>query len=145
MYKRSTGKITLVSEDLMTIKMKLKISYKNRNYMGSIFGGSLFASVDPIYMVQLIQLLGKEYVVWDKSAQILFKRPAKEHLFADFNYTQEELEHIKKEVAEKGEFEIVKETHLKNKDGSITYCEVAKTIYIAHKAFFEEKRAKKKS
>ncbi|MFT4601354.1 MAG: acyl-coenzyme A thioesterase PaaI-like protein [Arenicella sp.] len=145
MYKRSTGKITSVSEDLMEIKMKLKISYKNRNYMGSIFGGSLFASVDPVPMVQLIQLLGKDYVVWDKSAQIAFRRPAKEHLFAEFTYTLEELENIKKEVAANKEYEMVKLTALKSKDGTITYCEVAKTIYIADKAYFKEKRANKKA
>ncbi len=145
MYKRSTGKVTFVSKDLMTIKMKLKISFKNRNYMGSIFGGSLFSSVDPIPMVQLIQILGKEYVVWDKSAEIKFKRPAKEHLYAEFTYTKEEVENIKRQIAENNEFEIEKLTALTNQDKSIIYCEVKKTIYIANKAFFKEKRAKKQA
>ena len=54
MYRRSTGRITTVSKDLMNIQIKLPISYKNRNYVNSIFGGSLFSSVDPIPMVQLM-------------------------------------------------------------------------------------------
>ena len=32
--------------------------------------GSLYAAVDPIYMIQLIYVLGEEYVVWDKAAEI---------------------------------------------------------------------------
>ncbi len=54
MYRRSTARITAVSDDLFTISIKLPISYKNRNYMSSIFGGSMFAAVDPIPMVQLM-------------------------------------------------------------------------------------------
>jgi hypothetical protein len=54
MYKRSTAKIIQVSEDLLNVRIKLPISYKNKNYANSIFGGSMFSAVDPIPMVQLI-------------------------------------------------------------------------------------------
>jgi len=76
MYKRSCGKISFASEDLHVVKIKIPLSYKNKNYVGSIFGGSLFAATDPIYMIQLMQILGKDYVVWDKKTDIKFKRPA---------------------------------------------------------------------
>ncbi len=144
MYRRSTGRITDVSKDLLNIKMKLPINYKNRNYVNAIFGGSMFSSVDPIPMVQLMNLLGDDYVVWDKSAEIFFKRPAKENLYAEFSYTLEELEEIKKSVEQKNEIEIIKKTTLTNKDQSQTYCEVNKTIYVADKAFYKAKRAKRK-
>lgn len=85
MYRRSTGRITTVSDDLKNIKIQLPISYKNRNYVNTIFGGSMFAAVDPIPMVQLMELLGKDYVVWDKSAEIFFKRPVSENLYAQFS------------------------------------------------------------
>ncbi|MDT0605564.1 PaaI family thioesterase [Croceitalea rosinachiae] len=144
MYRRSTGKIIEVSEDLMFIKVKLPISYKNRNYVNSIFGGSIFSAVDPIPMVQLMNLLDKNFVVWDKSAQINFKRPAKEDLYADFKFTEEELSRIKADVADNNEIELVKTTFLKNKEGSKVYCEVHKTIYVANKEFYKEKRLKSK-
>ncbi|MDJ0644408.1 MAG: DUF4442 domain-containing protein, partial [Flavobacteriaceae bacterium] len=51
MYRRSTGKLYFVSEDLLNVKIKIPLSIKNRNYVGSIFGGSLFSATDPIYMV----------------------------------------------------------------------------------------------
>ena len=143
MYRRSTGRITAVSEDLLQVNIKLPISYKNRNYVNSIFGGSLFAAVDPIPMVQLINILGDDYVVWDKYAEIFFKRPAKEHLYATFIYTQEEIEGIKKKVAEKQEIEIVKNTTLTNQEQSTIFCEVRKTIYVADKSYFKDKRKQK--
>jgi len=143
MYRRSTGRILAVSEDLHNIKIALPISYKNRNYVNSIFGGSMFSAVDPIPMVQLMNLIGDNYVVWDKSAEIFFKRPAKENLYADFIYTDEELDEIKERVVKDDEIEIVKTTSLTNKDGSIVFCEVKKTIYIADKTFFKKKRERR--
>ena len=147
MYRRSTARIISVSPDLKHIQVKLPISYKNRNYVNSIFGGSLFSAVDPIPMVQLINIIGPDYVVWDKAAQIRFKRPAREDVFASFEYTAAELETIRSRVAAEQEIEIVKTTQLQNKAGTQLFCEVDKTIYIADKKFFKEKqrrRAKRK-
>ncbi|MEL6866490.1 MAG: DUF4442 domain-containing protein [Bacteroidota bacterium] len=144
MYMRSTGKITTVSKDLMQIQIKLPISFKNRNYVGSIFGGSLFSSVDPIPMVQLINLLGDDYVVWDKHAEIFFKHPAREDLYAEYHYSPEELEELKNRVAKEQEIETVKTTQLTNKAKDKVFCEVRKTIYIADKTYFKQKRKRRK-
>jgi len=51
---------------------------------------------------------------------------------------------IKQKAKDSNEFEITKITHLTNQDKSIVYCEVRKKVYIANKAFFKEKRSKKK-
>lgn len=140
MYRRSTGKIISVSKDLSEILVKIPISWRNRNYMNTIFGGSMFSAVDPIPMIQLMNLLGKDYVVWDKSAQINFKRPAKENLYARFTCTEEELNSIKKRVAEEKEIEHIVITYLTNKEGDKIYCEVHKTLYIAEKSYYKEKQ-----
>lgn len=140
MYRRSTGKIMEVSEDLLDIKMKLPLSWKNRNYVNSIFGGSMFSSVDPIPMVQLMNLLGDDYVVWDKSAEISFKRPAKEHLYASFSYSEWELVEIKNRVRQENEIEIIKSTQLTNKEETKVFCEVKKKIYVADKSYYKQKR-----
>jgi len=143
MYRRSTARVLYASEDLLTIRIRLPISYRNRNYVNSIFGGSMFSAVDPIPMVQLINLLDSSFVVWDKSAEIFFKRPAREDLYAEFTYTEAELAEIRRRVATEREIEIVKPTLLTNKEGNITYCEVRKTVYVADKAYFKEKRKKR--
>lgn len=144
MYRRSTGRVVYVSDDLHTVKIKIPLSYRNSNYVGSIFGGSLFSATDPIYMVQLIQILGEEYVVWDKQAAIKFKRPAKETGYAEFVFTSTEIAQIKTEVAEKNEIDLIKTITISDKEDTVVFAEVSKTIYIAKKSYYKEKRRKKK-
>jgi len=144
MYRRSCARVIHVSEDLLHVRIKLPISYKNKNYVSSIFGGSMFSAVDPFPMVQLINLIGNDFVVWDRSAEIIFKRPARETIYADFTYSLEELDLIKQRVGEENEIDYVKSTLLTSEDGTKTFCEVKKTLYIANKNFYKEKRRKSK-
>ena len=145
MYRRTSAKVVYISEDFLKIQIKLPFSYKNANYVNTIFGGSMFSAVDPFPMTQLMNLIGDQYVVWDKSAEIFFRRPAKEDLFADFIYTDDEIDEIKKKAQDQNEFEIIKSTKLTNKDKSIVYCEIKKRVYIADKVFFKEKRKKREN
>jgi acyl-coenzyme A thioesterase PaaI-like protein len=138
MYRRSTGRVTEVSEDLLKVKIKIPLSYKNSNYVGTIFGGSLFSATDPIFMVQLINILGKDYVVWDKSAEIKYKRPAKKIAFATFEFTNQEIENIKEKVANEHEFDLVKKLNITGPNDEV-YCELSKVLYIADKNYFKEK------
>ncbi len=94
-------------------------------------------------MVQLINIIGDAYVVWDKSAEIYFRKPAKEHLFANFEYSHDEIEGIKARIRTENEIEIVKTTQLTNKEQTTVYCEVKKTIYLADKSFFKSKKARR--
>ncbi|MEO9482933.1 MAG: DUF4442 domain-containing protein [Ekhidna sp.] len=142
MYRRSTGRITSVTQDLSRIEIKIPISYKNKNYVGTIFGGSLFSATDPIYMVQLIQLLGTDFVVWDKSSTVRFKRPAGTDAYSVFEFTEEEVIKLKQEIREKKEVDLVKMVRLTSKEGKL-FCEIEKTIYVADKAYYKEKRKKK--
>lgn len=141
MYRRSTGKIIAISKDLSEITIRIRISWKNRNYMNTVFGGSMFSAVDPIPMIQLVQLLGKDYVIWDKSAEIYFKRPAKEDLYAKFHISKEDLNSIKAQVQTENEMEYEVQTFLTNKAGDTIFCEVRKKIYISTKSYYKEKLA----
>ena len=141
MYRRSTGKIISISKDLTKITVRIRISWKNRNYMNTLFGGSMFSAVDPIPMIQLVQILGKEYVIWDKSAEIFFKRPAKEDLYAKFEFSPEQIQQIKHEVSTQNEIDFEVHTFLTNKDGDVIFCEIRKKIYISTKSYYKEKLA----
>ncbi|WP_225875114.1 DUF4442 domain-containing protein [Flavobacterium bernardetii] len=143
MYKRSCGKIIFASEDLHVVKIKIPLSYKNKNYVGSIFGGSLFAATDPIYMIQLMQILGKDFVVWDKKTNIKFKRPAYEHAFATFEFTTSEINEIRQKVEAENEVDYTKILHITDKNGTI-FAELDKTLYISTKGFYKQKRSLKK-
>jgi len=140
MYRRSTGRVVEVSKDLLKVRVKIPLSYKNSNYVGTIFGGSLFSATDPIYMVQLINILGKDYVVWDKSAEINYKRPAKKVAFATFEFTNQEIVNIKERVAKEKEFDLIKEINITGPNHEVL-CELKKVLYVADKTYFKEKRA----
>jgi len=73
---RSTGaRIEYIAADWQEIRIRLPLNWRTRNYVGTIFGGSMYAALDPIYMIMLIKLLGARYEVWDKAATIRFAGP----------------------------------------------------------------------
>ncbi|WP_445722422.1 DUF4442 domain-containing protein [Flavobacterium sp.] len=142
MYRRSCGKLFFVSDDLHVVKVKIPLNYKNRNYVGSMFGGSLFSATDPIYMIQLMNILGSDYVVWDKSTDIRFRRPAYKNAFVTFEFTKEEIEKIIERVKVENAIDIVKQLYIT--DGKETvFTELDKTIYISTKKYYKERRVKK--
>ena len=143
MYRRSTGRLTYVSNDIQQVDIKIPLSYKNRNYVGSVFGGSLFSATDPIYMIQLLNILDENYVVWDKHASIRFRRPVKQDAYVNFVITDEDLENIKKDVAEHKEIDFKKVIQITNKQKDIVFAEVTKIIYVADKEYYKEKRRKR--
>lgn len=142
MYRRSTGKVVSVSKDFKRVEVKIPISYKNRNYAGTIFGGSLFAATDPIFMVQLIQVLGTDYIVWDKSSVVRFKRPAVSNAYALFELEDHEIGQLKADVATQKEIDLVKTIQLKSREEKV-FCEIEKTIYVADKSFYKAKQKKR--
>lgn len=144
MYRRSVGRVTEVSSDLMKVKIQIPHNYKNMNFVGATFGGSLFSATDPIYMIQLLQILGDNYVVWDKTATIRFKRPVREKVYANFEYTEEEILDIKKRVNESKEIDIIKMATIFNAKG-IIFSEVEKVIYVASKEHYLKKLAARKA
>ena len=109
--------------------------------MGTIFGGSMLSATDPIYMLQLLQILGNDYVVWDKSTNIRFKKPANEHSYAIFEFTKEEIIQIKNDVAQNNEIDLVKTLTIESNSNQ-AFAIVEKTIYISTKSFYKAKKKK---
>ena len=144
MYRRTTAKLIAVSDDLHYIKIRLKLNWKNRNYAGTIFGGSMLAATDPIFMIQLIQILGDDYVVWDKAVEARYKKPAKSTIYGEFVFTTDEIETIKELVLTKKETDFVKTISLIDQNGSII-ATFNKTLYIADKSFYKNKLKKRRS
>jgi len=132
-YRGTGGRLTYIADDFHEIHVKVPLSWRTRNYVGTIYGGSMYGAVDPLYMVMLIKILGSDYVVWDKAATIRFKRPGRETLFAKFNVTPEEIAEIKQELTRTKSIERVYLIKLMNKAGNV-HAEVEKKIYIASRA-----------
>ncbi|MCB0707337.1 MAG: DUF4442 domain-containing protein [Saprospiraceae bacterium] len=142
MYRRTGGRLLEVSDDFRLVKIKLPLNYKTRNYVGTIYGGHMYSCADGIYMVQLINILGKNYVVWDKSATIRFKRPGDKTLYAEFLITDELLQKIEDDIKQHHEKDFHLFVNLTDKAGNI-YAEIEKVIYIASKEFYQNKKKKR--
>ncbi len=128
-YRGTGGKVVFIASDWHQVRVKLPLNWKTRNYVGTIFGGSLYGSVDPLYMLMLIKILGPDYIVWDKAAGIQFKRPGKSTLYATMNLTPNEIEKIKKDLETQKSIELTYTIELADKDGIAT-ASVEKLIYI---------------
>jgi acyl-coenzyme A thioesterase PaaI-like protein len=139
MYFGTGGKIIFWSSDSHEVHLKLRLSIWTRNLVGTMFGGSMFAAADPFYMIMLTRCLGNDYVVWDKSASIRFRRPGKSTLYAKFELSDELLDNIKKQVAEKGETEHTFIVQWLNTEG-VVHAESERHCYIADKAFYQKKK-----
>ena len=129
---RGTGaRITHVAPDWSELRVRLPLSWRTRNYVGTIFGGSMYASVDPFLMVLLINRLGPDYVVWDKSATIRFRSPGRTTLHATFRVTDDDLVAIRSEVADGGgRIDRTWTIDLVDEAGTV-HASVDKVLYIA--------------
>lgn len=65
-------RIRYIAPDFTSAETTLRLRWWNRNYIGTMFGGSLYAMCDPLHMVMLMELLGPDYVVRDKGAEVRF-------------------------------------------------------------------------
>lgn len=125
-------RIDHVSKDFMEVDVSLKLRFWNRNYVGTQYGGSLYSMTDPFYMLMLIQLLGRGYIVWDKAATIRFKKPGTTKVFAQFRLTPEQIASYKEELKGKNKIEPILTVYVKDDEGNVI-AEVDKTLYIKKK------------
>lgn len=124
-----------VNEDFTRFEVQMKMRWYNRNLVGTHFGGSLYSMCDPFYMFILLLNLGKEYIVWDKSASIDFVRPGKGTVKAIFEILPERIEEIRADVQEKG-----KNTYFFS---TKVYDEAGETVALVNKVVYVRVKSKK--
>jgi len=121
--------VTYISGDFREVRVELPLNWRTRNYVGTIFGGSLYGAVDPHCMIMLIKILGKGYVVWDKAATIRFKKPGRGTLYARFIIDEEEIATIRRLLETENSIDRVYNVDLTDSAG-IVHASVEKTVYI---------------
>ncbi|MDH3528684.1 MAG: DUF4442 domain-containing protein [Acidobacteriota bacterium] len=130
---RGTGcRVTYIADDYRELRVMLPLNWRTRNKVGTIFGGSMYAAVDPFYMVMLMKILGDEYVVWDRSATIRFKKPGRETLFAEFHVTREETDEIIEVLETRKSTNREYVIELRNAAGEV-HAVIDKEIYVTRK------------
>ena len=127
---RGTGaRIDYIAEDWREVRVRLPLSWRTRNYVGTIFGGSLYGAADPVLMIMLIQNLGPGYTVWDKAATIRFLKPGRATLYVTFTLDEAELSEIRRLLETAPSVDRVYTVELKDSAG-VAHARVEKTIYI---------------
>ncbi|CAB9506283.1 expressed unknown protein [Seminavis robusta] len=125
-------RVVKLSKDFRYAKIAMPLRWYNRNYVGTHFGGSLYSMTDPWFMLQLLNVLGKDYIVWDKGANIDYKSPGKGCVTAEFVLKDDLIQSLRElNPEEKRVFDLPVE--VKDKGGNVV-AEVTKKLYVKRKA-----------
>ena len=128
-YLGTGARIVYIASDWREVRVELPLSLRTRNYVGTIFGGSMYGAVDPVYMIMLMKNLGPEYVVWDKAAAIRFRHPGRSTLSARFGLEEEELHAIRDALRHAPSVDRVYTVELTDPDGNVC-ATVEKTLHV---------------
>ena len=128
-YRGTGGRVTYVASDYREIRVKLALSIRTRNAVGTIFGGSMYACIDPMFMIMLMKTLGRDYVVWDKAASIRFRKPGRTTLFATFRLDDAELDAIRSATSTGQPVDRTYNVDLVDAEGAV-HASVEKVIYV---------------
>ncbi|HWO09706.1 MAG TPA: DUF4442 domain-containing protein [Polyangiaceae bacterium] len=131
-YRGTGARVTFIASDYSEVRIELPLSRRTRNYVGTIFGGSMYGAVDPMYMLMLIKRLGDDYIVWDKAATIHFRRPGRGTLFATFRLEQADVDAVRQAADENGKTERQFVVDLVDA-GGVVHAHVEKLIYVRRK------------
>ena len=129
-YRGTGARVTYIRHDWSEVRIAVPLSWRTRNYVGTIFGGSLYGAIDPIYMLMLIKILGPNYVVWDKAATIRFRRPGRTRLTATFRISPQLLAGIRDELTRVQKLDRVFSVELVDRAGTV-HVAVEKTVHIS--------------
>lgn len=125
-------KVEVLAKDFSYARIRMKLRWYNRNYVGVHYGGSLYSMTDPFYMLMLSERLGKDYVVWDKAAHIDYIKPGRSTVRAEFNVSVELVQQIRERTAKGDKYLPEFEVLIMDEQGELV-ARVMRTLYIRRK------------
>lgn len=121
-----------IAPDMKAIEVEMKLRWWNANYVGTHFGGSLFAMTDAFYMLMLMANLGGDYIVWDKGASIRYRKPGRGTVRAEFRLTDAQLDDIREKLKQLPKYEPVFKVEVRDVQGTVI-AEVEKLLHVRKK------------
>lgn len=118
-----------IAPDMKAIDIEMRLRWWNANYVGTHFGGSLYAMTDAFYMLMLMSNLGHDYVVWDKAGSIRYRRPGRSTVRAEFRLSDGQLKDIREKLKTLPKYEPVFKVDVKDEQGTVI-AEVEKMLHI---------------
>jgi acyl-coenzyme A thioesterase PaaI-like protein len=126
-------RITRIASDMKSIDVEMKLRFWNANYVGTHFGGSLFAMTDAFYMLMLMHHLGRDYIVWDKAATIRYKKPGRGPVRAEFRLADAQVEEVRQKLKTLEKYEPVFVVEVKDESG-VVIAEVERLLHVRKRA-----------
>jgi acyl-coenzyme A thioesterase PaaI-like protein len=121
-----------IDADFSYARVRLRRHWFNRNYFGTHFGGSLYAMTDPFFALLIVEGLGRDYLVWDKAAEIDFVAATREDVYAEFRVDASLLEELRAAAANGGKVLRWLETEVRTASGGVV-ARVRKQVYVRRK------------
>ena len=112
-------RIKHIAPDMKAVDVEMKLRFWNANYVGTHFGGSLFAMTDPFYMLMLMANLGRDYIVWDKAATIRYRKPGRGTVRAEFRLSDSQIDDIREKLKTLPKYEPVFSVEVKDEAGVV--------------------------
>lgn len=128
-YLATGASVDFLSEDFQEVHVRIPYNWRTRDYLGKLFGGSLYGAVDPVYSMILRKNLGDEYTIREDEANIRFLKPARTDLFGKFTIGDDELERIRNELTHHDSVTRIYSVDLLDENGT-AYARVDKTFSI---------------
>jgi hypothetical protein len=125
-------RVKYIAPDMKAVAVEMKLRFWNANYVGTHFGGSLFAMTDAFYMLMLMANLGHDYMVWDKAASIRYRKPGKGTVRAEFRLSDGQIEDIREKLKTLPKYEPVLSVEVKDQVG-VVIAEVEKVLHVRKK------------
>ncbi|PJA76623.1 tetrameric acyl-CoA thioesterase [bacterium CG_4_9_14_3_um_filter_65_15] len=125
-------RVEAISADWRRSRVSLTRRWYNRNAVGTHFGGSLYAMIDPHLMLMMMRLLGPEYVVWDKGAEIEFVKATRRQVTSVLEISAADLDAVRRHTADGEKFLPQFPVEIRDEDGE-TVARVVKTLYVRRK------------
>jgi acyl-coenzyme A thioesterase PaaI-like protein len=118
-----------IGEGYSHARVRLRRHWFNRNYFGTHFGGSLYAMTDPFFALLIVERLGRDYVVWDKAAEIDFVTATREDVYAEFHVDPALLDELRAAAADGSKVLRWLTTDVRTASGTLV-ATVRKQIYV---------------
>lgn len=134
-------RVVRIEPDMKAVDIEMKLRWWNANYVGTQFGGSLFAMTDPFYMLMLMANLGGDYIVWDKAASIRYRKPGQGTVRAEFRLSDAALDDIREKLKTLPKYEPVFRVEVKDEQGTVI-AEVEKMLHVRRKDAAEAEAAR---
>jgi acyl-coenzyme A thioesterase PaaI-like protein len=124
-------RVAEIASNFRHARVELPLRWYNQNYVGTHFGGSLYSMCDPMYMLLLLNILGPDFIVWDKKATIDYIKPGQGLVSAEFK-VEDALVSSLLDMKAGERKDIVLSVNVTDTNGEVV-ASVVKTLYIRRK------------